>query len=108
MTRMTRPDDFAPTVSAWLHEDARLHPPDDLEALLRRTRAARQRPAWSSLERWLPMDLAVPRRRLLPATRIVLALVVLALIVVAVGVLLVGAGQPRSPHFGAQANGSIA
>ena len=50
MTRMDRTDDFAPTVSAWLHEDARHRAPDDLDAVLRRTRTERQRPAWSSLE----------------------------------------------------------
>jgi hypothetical protein len=109
MSRTTRDDDFALTVSAWLHGDAEHRMPDTLDAVLRRTRTERQRPAWSSLERWLPVDLAVPRRRFLPATRIVWALVVLALIAVMVaGVVLVGAGQHRLPHFGAQANGSIA
>ena len=35
--------------------------PDYLTDILGRTARTRQRPAWASLERWLPMDLATPR-----------------------------------------------
>ena len=35
--------------------------PDYLTDILGRTAVTRQRPAWASLERWLPMELATPR-----------------------------------------------
>ena len=54
---MTTNDAFGRTLSAWLHEDAEHHVPDHLDEVLARSVASRQRPAWSSLERWLPMDL---------------------------------------------------
>ena len=53
---MTTNDAFERNLSIWLHEDAEHHVPDHLEEVLQRTAAARQRPAWSSLERWLPVD----------------------------------------------------
>ena len=86
MTRMDRTDDFALTVSAWLHEDARHHAPDDLDAVLRRTRTERQRPAWSSLERWLPMDITASRTAFnRPAyVRGLALLIVLALLIAAI------------------------
>ena len=107
MTRMNRPDDFAPTVSAWLHEDARHHAPDDLDAVLRRTRTERQRPAWSSLERWLPVQTTL---RFSPVPRVAWILVVLAL-VIALGVaaaLTIGSRpHPLPPPFGPARNGLI-
>ena len=45
-----------PPVSDWLHADAEHRVPEHLDAVLRRTRTERQRPAWSSLERWLPVQ----------------------------------------------------
>ena len=97
MTRMDRTDDFALTVSAWLHEDARHHAPDDLDAVLRRTRTARQRPAWSSPERWLPMDIVASRTAFnRPAyVRGLALLIVLALLIAAV----VAVGTARGDRF---------
>ena len=43
-------------MSAWLHEDATFRLPDHLDEVLAVTTVTRQRPAWSSLERWLPVD----------------------------------------------------
>ena len=107
MTRMKRADDFAPTVSAWLHEDARHHAPDDLDAVLRRTRTERQRPAWSSLERWLPVQTTL---RFSPVPRVAWILVVLAL-VIALGMaaaLTIGSRRhPLPPPFGPARNGLI-
>ena len=53
---MTTNDAFERNLSVWLHEDAEHHVPDHLAEVLQRTATARQRPAWSSLERWLPVD----------------------------------------------------
>ncbi len=64
-------------VSTWLHADAEHQVPDHLDAVLRRTRTERQRPAWSSLERWLPVQTTL---RLSTAPRVAWLLVVLGLI----------------------------
>ncbi len=53
---MNPTDSFDRNVSDWLHVDAEHRVPAHLDAVLRRTRSERQRPAWSSLERWLPME----------------------------------------------------
>ena len=54
---MTTNDAFERNLSIWLHEDAEYHVPEHLEEVLQRTEATRQRPAWSSLERWLAVFL---------------------------------------------------
>ena len=110
MTRMDRTDDFALTVSAWLHEDARHHAPDDLDAVLRRTRTERQRPAWSSLERWLPMDIVASRTAFdRPAyVRGLALLIVLALLIAAVVRRAEQArGRPLPAPFGLAQNGAV-
>ena len=53
---MNRTDASTDIVSDWLHADAEHRVPEHLDAVLRRTRTERQRPAWSSLERWLPVE----------------------------------------------------
>ena len=63
---MNRTDRFDDIVSDWLHADAEHRVPEHLDAVLRRTRTERQRPAWSSLERWLPVDTTL---RLAPVPR---------------------------------------
>ncbi len=79
--------------------------------ILRQTARTRQRPAWSFLERWLPVaDLArlpffTPR---LPWRTIGFALVLLALLLALLATLVVG-GRPRLPApFGPAANGLVA
>ncbi len=64
---MNTSDSFDRTVSEWLHADAEHRVPDHLDAVLRRTRTERQRPAWSSLERWLPVQTTL---RLAPVPRV--------------------------------------
>ena len=54
---MTLNDGFERTVSDWLDEQAGRGTPGYLDEALARTTRTRQRPAWSSLERWLPVDL---------------------------------------------------
>ncbi|MDF2735058.1 MAG: translocation protein TolB, partial [Chloroflexota bacterium] len=105
---MTTNDVFGRNLSTWLHEDAEHHVPDHLEEVLQRTAVTRQRPAWSSLERWLPMDTTL-RPRLLPlpgAGR--LLLVAALLILAALAVIAIGAWQSRLPDpFGLARNGLI-
>lgn len=102
-------DVFGRNLSTWLHEDAEHHVPDHLAEVLQRTAATHQRPAWSSLERWLPMDTTLrPRLVMLPrASRLVLA-AALILILAALAIVAVGSYRSRVPEpFGLARNGMI-
>ena len=102
---MNRDDTFDPTISDWLHADAEHRVPEHLDAVLRQTRTERQRPAWSSLERWLPVQSSL---RLTPAPRIAWMLVVLGLLVaLAAAALWVGTRQRLPNPFGPARNGAI-
>jgi Tol biopolymer transport system component len=52
---MTYHDDLDRQLTAWLDDPASPPAPRYLPEVLERTRRTRQRPAWASLERWLPM-----------------------------------------------------
>jgi Tol biopolymer transport system component len=102
---MNPSDAFDRHVSDWLHADAEHRVPEHLDAVLRRTRTERQRPAWSSLERWLPVQSAL---RFTPAPRVAWLLVVLALIVsIAAAALWIGTRQRLPNPFGPARNGAI-
>ncbi len=100
---MNQSDGFGRTVSDWLHADADHRVPAHLDAILRRTRTERQRSAWSSLERWLPMETTL---RIAPTPWSAWLLVAVALIV-AIGAAVIAAGAwPRRPDpFGPARNG---
>jgi Tol biopolymer transport system component len=102
---MNSSDSFDRNLSEWLHADAEHRVPDHLDAVLRRTRTERQRPAWSSLERWLPVQTTL---RLSPVPRVAWLLLVLALLLaLAVAILAVGS-RPRLPEpFGLARNGAV-
>jgi WD40 repeat protein len=104
---MNARSDFDPIVASWLDAQAGRGAPDYLDEVLAVTTRTRQRPAWSSLERWLPVDLTLSQRiRPIPnLARAVAIAAILALIVA--GLLVVAAGQRHVPHFGAQANGAL-
>ncbi len=55
MTAFDRFDRFEREIPDLMEELAPTRRPDYFDEMLRATAAARQRPAWSSLERWLPM-----------------------------------------------------
>ena len=59
---MTQHDGFDRTLSAWLDEQAGHGTPTYLGDVLARTIRTRQRPAWSSLERWLPVQMTFSGR----------------------------------------------
>ena len=104
---MTTNEVFGRSVSSWLHEDAEHHVPDHLDEILRATATTRQRPAWSSLERWLPVDTTFTRR-LAPAPRYAWLLVILALLVALSAVILAVGSLPRNANpFGLARNGSV-
>jgi Tol biopolymer transport system component len=106
---MTMPEHFERTVMVWLRDEAERSFPDQLDTLLERTVATRQRRWWSSLERWLPVDTTftgraapVPR----PAWTILIA--ILLLIALAAAILVAGSPQRLPPPFGPAANGITA
>jgi hypothetical protein len=81
--------------------------PDYLDHVLAVTATRRQRPRWMALERWLPMDLALPRAttRRVPFRTLAVLAILLLLIVLAVAT--VGQRRPLPPPFGRAANGDI-
>jgi Tol biopolymer transport system component len=107
---MTAFDRFERSIPELMTELAPVRAPDYVDDLLRRTAQTRQRPAWSALERWIPMaDLTgrittAPR---VPWRQIATALVVIALLAVAAAVF-VGSRTPRlPPPFGVASNGLV-
>ena len=83
--------------------------PDHLAEVLRAQRGDRQRPWWSSLERWLPVDTTFRPRLFSPPP--IARLVLIAVVVIALAGLLlftVGSRQPRLPApFGPARNGIV-
>ncbi len=105
---MTANDRFDRSLSTWLLDDATARMPDHLDEVLSVTRETRQRPAWSSLERWLPVDTTFrPRFFTVPPAARLLAVAGLILLLLAIAILAVGSQQPRLPEpFGLARNGS--
>ena len=82
--------------------------PDYRDDLFRQTARTRQRPAWTFITRWIPMDITMRRVPIVPAVwrTIALALLIAALIATA---LFVGSQQHRvPPPFGPARNGPLA
>jgi dipeptidyl aminopeptidase/acylaminoacyl peptidase len=104
---MTTNDRFDRSLSAWLVADATFRVPDHLDEVLAVTARTRQRPAWSSLERWLPMDTTFrPRLFTFPRAGRLVMVAALILLVLAIAFLAVGSSQRRLPEpFGLARNG---
>ena len=82
--------------------------PDYLDDILSRTARTRQRPGWTLLERWLPMDFAVEPVRAGRLPWRTIGAVALLLLALASAVLYIGTRPPRrAPLFGPAPNGSI-
>jgi hypothetical protein len=102
---MTLNDGFERTVSDWLDEQAGHGMPGYLDEALARTTRTRQRPAWSSLERWFPVQSTL---RFAQVPRIAWLLVVLGLIVsLAAAALWIGTRHRLPNPFGPARNGAI-
>ncbi len=81
--------------------------PDYFDDMLRSTTQVRQRPAWSSLERWLPMSV-IARTRPISSIPLRPVLVLLLVAIVAAATVLVVGSQRRLPApFGPARNGLI-
>ena len=91
-------DRFDHSLSRWLADQSST--PTYLDEAMARTRATRQRPAWSFPERWLPMQLTM-RRAYVPRPFFYLALVALLAIAVA-GAALASAPPVRWLHRSAR------
>jgi hypothetical protein len=106
---MTTNREFDRQLADWLDETSVHRVRNHLVEVLLVTRATRQRPWWSSPERWLPMDLAT-RVNTLATPRIGRLLLVglLVLAIVALAILTVGSRQRAlPPPFGPARNGAI-
>jgi len=106
---MTSPRRFEQDLPALLADLYVGGAPDYRDDLLRQTAATRQRPAWTFLERWIPMDLAMRRLPVRPVPWRTLA-VALLILVLAAAALVVAAGSQRRlpPPFGPAGNGPLA
>lgn len=104
---MTTNHEFEKRLGGWLQEDSAQRVPDHLTEVLVRTVATRQRRSWSSLRRWLPMDVTVPPAPFARAGswRPILILLV-ALLIAALVVLAVGSPRRLPPPFGLARNGA--
>jgi len=101
---MTLNDGFDRTVTDWLDEQAGRGAPDYLDEVLARTTRTRQRPWWSSLERWLPMQSTL---RFAQVPRAAWLLVILGLILAIGTVILVGSPRRPPSPFGPSAHGNV-
>jgi Tol biopolymer transport system component len=93
----------------WLETTGTTPRPDYVDDLLARTARSRQRPAWRSPERWLPMDLTA-RAPAMAGRRVpfrMLAVVALIVLAIAAATLYVGSQRRLPAPFGPAANGLI-
>jgi len=98
-------NEFDRLLTSMLEERAVPRDPEYLGEVFARTRRMRQRPAWSSPGRWLPMQLKMPR---VVVPRAVPVLIILALLAALVVAALIGS-RPRLPApFGLAAAGQLA
>ena len=83
--------------------------PDYFDSMLQETARHRQRPAWSYLERWIPMGVVARTARVRPLNvRPVLVLVLIGMLIAAGLALYVGSLPTRlPPPFGPARNGQI-
>jgi hypothetical protein len=102
-------DRFERDLTSWLHDDATFRVPDHLAEVLEVTKVTRQRPAWSSLERWLPVDTTFrPRFFNAPQPGRLALLAGLIVLLLALAVVAIGSRQPRLPEpFGLARNGEL-
>jgi Tol biopolymer transport system component len=82
--------------------------PEYFDDMLRQTAQARQRPAWSALERWLPMGVIAQPLPVRPMPWRLLALVALIGLLAATALVYMGSQRRVPPPFGPARNGVLA
>ena len=102
---MTTRDTFGRDLSLWLREEGEHRVPDHLAEVLVQSAATRQRPWWSSPERWLPVDTVAVGRPLNLRPLAIIAVVVGALLLAAVAAIWVASQRPST--FQLASNGRI-
>ena len=103
----TQPRSFsADRLNAALDEVGGPARPDYLTDIVAQAGRTRQRPAWTFLERWLPMDIAV-RRQGVPRAVLVFAVLALLITLLVATVAFIG-GRPSQPPLAAATNGLLA
>ena len=83
--------------------------PDYLDDILTQTRRTRQRPAWSSIERWLPVDISATRAGLARPVpwRAITAFVVVGILIAALIAISVASRQRLPAPYGLARNGQL-
>ena len=82
--------------------------PDYFDDMLQRATQTRQRPAWSALERWIPMGVIARTRPMRPFPWRAVGILALLAILITVGAVLLAGSQRRLPTpFGVARNGSV-
>jgi dipeptidyl aminopeptidase/acylaminoacyl peptidase len=104
---MNRPDRVETALTAWFNETAMPQTSDSLDDILWQTARSRQRPAWTFLERWIPVDIAMSRVRAPMGARYV-ALLVILILITAIATALAGAQRRIPTPYGPANNGVIA
>jgi hypothetical protein len=106
---MNSNDTFNRSLSDWLRDDSEHRVPDHLQAVLAQTIATRQRPWWSSLRRWLPVEVTLPGAPLTRSGswRPILVLAAVGLLVAALLLLAVGSRRHLPQPFGPARNGAL-
>ena len=89
-----------------LHEAGGTARPDYLPDIVAQAGRTRQRPAWTFLERWLPMDIAV-RRQGVPRAVLVFAVLGLLVALLVATVAFIGS-RPSTPPITGATNGLLA
>jgi WD40 repeat protein len=105
---MTTNESFERRLSDWLDETSEHRVPEHLGEVLLQTVATRQRPGWSSLERWLPVTTLVRGRLTTGRSSLVpIAVALLLLALAAAAIFAVGLSNQKLPIRGYGANGAI-
>ena len=105
---MNQHQDFDLLMTAWMEADAPRREPDGLvDAVLAQTATTRRRPAWVFPERWLPMQLTIPRPYI-PRTAWILVVVALAVALAFAAIIVVGSRHRVPAPFGFAGNGLVA
>jgi Tol biopolymer transport system component len=106
---MTSPRRFEQDLPGLLGDLYLAGTPDYRDDIVHATASIRQRPHWTFLERWIPMDVAMRRIPIarVPFRAIAVALLIL-LLAAATLLVVVGSGHRVPPPFGPARNGALA